>query len=301
MAKQITKKNTFLLAIGGVPVAADVVTTSNDIFINPKPKTGEYKDVGGGVGGATKAYAVGDYVTADVTVETRVRGSGTEGVAPEVANLLKICGLSETIDADVSVTYAPALAQNVGTAKAYLDGYYRTLSGVMANMTFKGNIGEQASFSFALKSFTTTAPTAEANPAVVLDDNIPLIVTSVSAVTIGGASIACESFEFDLGNDIQEAYGVGTKEFYLNDFVPTVKITAIKTKGNEAHWSDLIANNHRAIVITLGDVAGNIVELSIPTANPKDVSESDQNGKVIYEQTFQCEGNGTNNFSLTFK
>ncbi|MDD5212342.1 MAG: hypothetical protein PHV62_07990 [Sulfuricurvum sp.] len=63
-----------------------------------------------------------------------------------------------------------------------------------------------------------------------------------------------------------------------------------------------MAGNIKAVVITIGTVAGQIIQIDVPYAKPKDISESDDNGKVIYDQTLRCQSSaGNDNFTITFK
>ena len=302
MANQLTAKNTFIVSTAGTPAATDVVATNEIVFVNPTVKTAEEKCIGDGKAGSTKTYSVADMTTADFTVPMCVRGSGTAGTAPEAAELLKCCALKETVNAGTDVTYTPELTGVRGTAKNYMDGFVREITGIAGEMTLSGKVGERAVLSFALKGFTTASAAAEANPSVTLDTNAALIVTSATAVTVGGSTIELTGFELKTGNDIQQNYAIGVKEYYVRDFAPELKINAIKTKGNEQHWSDLESNTVREVVIILGTTAGNKVTITASSCNPKNVSENDDNGKVVYEQTYLCQSSaGGDNFSIVFE
>jgi len=303
MAMQLTNRNTFLFSTAGTPAATDVITTDNNVFVNPKAKSIEYKDIGNGALGNSKTIVNNDYVTADFTVDVNAKGSGAAGTAPTYGEVLKACGLTETVNASTDVTYTPASSFVAGDAIAYLDDYKREVTGIAGTFTFGGKVGEIPKFSFSLKGFTTLDETSEANPAVTLDPNENLIIKSVTAVTVGGSSISLEDFTFDFGVDIQEVYGVGgLKEYYISDYKPTLKVSAVKTKGNSAHWTELNDNSQKSVIVTLGTTAGGIIEFTAPYCQPTDVSESDENGKVKYDRTWACENSaGGDNFSIVFK
>jgi len=301
MAKQLTSKNTFLLSSSGVPLAADVVTTDNNVVINPKSKSIDYKDIGNGATGNSKTQNVSDFTTADFGVDVKAKSSGAAGVAPKVAELLKICGLSETITALTDVAYAPTSDFVQGTAKAYLDGSMRNVTGVAGDFSFGGKVGEMVVFNFSLKGFTDIEETTEANPAVVLDVNKNFIIESVTAITVGGAAIDLESFELSKGNDIQETYATNLKEFYISDHKPVIKVTAVKTKGNGAHWTELKNNTKKSVVVVLGTGAGETLTLTAPFCNPMDNDEQDSGGKIVYDRSWLCESSaGNDNFSLVY-
>lgn len=302
MAKQLSSKNTFLFMTGGVPTEAEVITTANNVFVNPRPKEIELKDIGNGKAGNNKTIINNDFVTAEFSVDINAKSSGGLGVAPTYGDLFKCCGLKETITASTDVTYTPELLEQTGDAVSYMDGYKRSISGIAGNMSFSGTVGELAKFNFALKGFTTLEPTAGANPSVTLDSNKNLIVTSASVITVGGATVELDSFEFDLGNDIKEIYAVGRKEYFTSDFKPTLKVTAVKTRGNDAHWADLNTNTKREVIISLGTSAGDIIEFRAPFCQPSDANENDDNGSIKYDRTWVCENSaGGDNFSITYK
>ncbi len=301
MAKQLVRKNTLLFSTGAVTPSA-VITTANNVFVNPRPKTLEYEDIGNGMAGNAKTVSLTDYTTAEFSVELIARGAGGAGNTPKYAELFKCCALKETINAGSDVTYTPNLSDITGNAHSYLDGEKRVIEGIAGNFTLNGTIGEFAKFNFSLKGFTDLEPKNEENPAVTLDSNKPLTVISASAIVVGGGSIHLESFDFDMGNEVQEIYAISKKEFYIENFKPTLKVKAVKTKGNIEHWTNFKINDLKEIVITLGNEDGNKLELKIPYANSMDPSESDDAGVIVFEQTYLCQANaGNDNFCLTYK
>ena len=300
MAKQLTSKSAFLCAIGGV-TAAHIITAAKDVIVNPKVTTKEYKDAGVGAG-STKSYLNEDLTTAEFSVDVTARAAVDAGEKPAYSSLLRLCGLKETVTADTSVVYTPELIGELGTAKAYLDGEYRSITGIAGSFKLSAKIGELAEFNFSLKGFTTIEPSIEANPEVVLDSNDKLLMQQATAITENGTAIDLQSFELDAGMEIEQYYGAETKEYYIKDFKPEIKIKAIKTKGNNAHWAQIKANTVKEVIVVLGNSAGKKLEIKASYCNAKDVSESDDKGIIVFEKTYICEANvGKDNFSLTYK
>lgn len=300
MAKQLTSKNVFLCAIGAVS-AANVITTANDVIVNPKIASDEYKDAGTGAG-STKSYINTDLTTAEFDVDVTARTSGAAGVVPKYAALLRLCGMEETITADTDVVYTPTLLGELGTAKAYLDDELREITGMAGSFSLKGEIGKLATFTFNLKGFTSVVPTAEANPIVLLDTNDKYLVQQAIGITDGGATVDLQSFELDSGMEVEQYYGSETKEYTVKDFKPTMKIKAIKTKGNTDHWAQLQSNSIKEVIILLGTETGKQLEVKASYCNASDVAENDDKGIMIYEKTYNCESSaGGDNFSLTYK
>ena len=301
MSSQLTARNSLLFNASGEDLDAScVLTTANDIIVNPKSKSIEYKEIGSGQAGNTKSKSITDFTTAEFSVEINAKPSGDKSEPPSYGELFKCCGLSETATDD-NVTYAPATLAT-GHAKAYLDGAMREITGIAGDFTFGGKVGEIAKFTFSLKGFTTLDETAEDNPDVTLGSNTNLTIESIAAITVGGNSVAMEDFEFSLGNEIQETYAIGLKEYYISDFKPTIKVNAVKTKGNSDHWKDLASNTLKEIVVKLGeDEDGQKLEFRASYCNPSDVSESDSSGKIVYSNTWSCENkDGGDNFSIVY-
>lgn len=298
---QLTSKNTLLFSTGGAPAETDVITTDNNVFVNPKAKQLDYKDLGNGALGNNKTLVNDDFVTTDFTVDVKAKSSGAAGTAPTLAELFKACGLAETVTAGISVAYAPTSTFVQGTAAAYLDGAKRDVTGIAGTFSFSGKIGEIPKFSFSLKGFTDLEETAEVNPAVTLDPNLNFIVKSVTAITVGGAEIDLQDFDFSMNCDIKENYALNIKEFYIADYKPSVKVNAVKTKGNFAHWTELKTNTKKVLVITLGGGAGETLTFTAPYCAPVDVSENDGDGKVVYARTWNCENSvGNDNFEIKY-
>ena len=299
--KQLVSKNTFLASSSGVPVATDVITTDNDVFVNPKADNITYKDKGNGAMGNEKTVVNDDFVKAEFTVDALAKPTGTAGTAPSVAELFKICGLKETVVAGTSVAYTPDSISVIGKATAYLDGYKRDITGMVGSFTFNATVGATAKFSFSLKGFTTFEEAEEPNPAVVLDTAKPYIVNTIAAVTLGGATVNLESADFDYGAAIESSSGTEENEYYISDFKPTVKVKAIKVKGNSSHWTQLKTTEIKELIITLGTAAGSKLTFKASYCAPSDTNESDSGGKVVYERTWACQNSaGNDNFEIKY-
>jgi len=304
MARQITDKSAVLFKYNGSATSSDVATITETPFLSPDVKSQEYKEIGSGKLGQTKNYVDENNTTVEFDLVTMLRGNDKTGVAPEtppaIADLLKACGITETIGPD-NVTYAPnhgdiALSQSV----VYIDGYKRIIDGAIANLKISGTVGECAKATFSVSGFTTPGAVAETNPTVVTDTESLMIVSKVSAVTLDGSTINMESFDFDLGNEIKDIYAISTSEFVRTDFKTTITLSGIKTKGDESGWTDLIADSVREIIITLGGGAGKTVTLTASQAKTTEMSESDSDGLVNFSRTFRCQGdaNGDNHYEL---
>ncbi len=304
MARQITDKSAVLFKYNGTATSANAVTVTETPFLSPDVKSQEYKEIGSGKLGQTKNYVDANNTTVQFDLVAMLRGNDKTGVAPEtppaIADLLKACGLTETIGAD-NVTYTPN-HNDVSSSQAvvYIDDYKRVIDGAIATLKISGTVGECAKATFSVSGYTTPAATSEVNPTVTLDTESLMIVSRVSAITVDGSTINAESFDFDIGNDIKSIYAISVGEFIRTDFKPTIALSGIKTKGDESGWSDLIAEDVREIIIVLGSGAGKTVTITASQAKTSEMSESDNDGMVNFSRTFRCQGdaNGDNHYSI---
>lgn len=302
MATQETLKNTLLAKSGANPTAANVVQLDGFVLLSPKVSTGDINAVGTGALGNKKGYVDKSNTKVSFDIPTVIKASTALGVAPELSELYKIAGLAEIITAAVKVEYKPGgiTSSGSGVIKVYNDGFTRTVSGAAANMKITGKVGEPLKAVFSVSGYTTPAANAEPNPAVTLNEGIIPIISLITAITISGAAINCDSFDFDTGNEVQDSYATGLSEFYIGNFDPKINLVAIKTKNtDEQAWTDMGDGKLKAIVISVGS-AGEQVVLNVPSAFALELGESDEKGRVKLTRKFRAENGGVanGNFSI---
>ena len=79
----------------------------------------------------------------EVSFEVELAGSGTAGTAPAYGPILKACGLSETIVASTSVTYAP-VSTSFSSVSIYYheDGIRHRLTGCRGTFEISAEVGQ---------------------------------------------------------------------------------------------------------------------------------------------------------------
>ena len=128
-----------------------------------------------------------------VTFEVELAGSGTAGTAPAYGPVLKACGLSETIAASTSATYAPISASfSSVTLYFFQDGIRHVVTGARGTFTLNGAVGAIPTIAFTMTG-VFNAPTDTALSAPTYQNQAtPLIfkngnTTSFSAFSYSGA------------------------------------------------------------------------------------------------------------------
>ncbi len=304
MAKSITDKTVVLFKYNGTPLPANAITAANTPFVKPSIKQQTYKDVGTGKLGASKTYFDENQTDTSFDIEILLRGSDKTGTAPKtapkIAELLKAAGLTET-QGTVDITYTPNHGYVLpSTCYVYQDDEKRSVTGAIADMKIEGSVGQAAKVTFSVQGFTLPTPAVETNPTVTLDTNSLMIVSKITAITLGGTALNITKFELSLNNETKLDYATAMSEFVRKDFAPKIKLSGIKTKGDLTPWTDLIATSVKEIIITLGSGAGKTVTITATQASTSDMEENDDNGTVAYSRTFDLYGDATgeNQFRL---
>lgn len=211
-----------------------------------------------------------------ITFEVELAGSGTAGTAPRFGAILKACGMSETIVASTSVTYAP-VSSTFSSATIYfnVDGVLHKLTGCRGDMSLSCAVGAIPKIKFDMTG-VYNAPTDTAQPAVTYSAQAaPLVFRqgNTSAFQFFSYAGVLQSVEFNMANSLvyRELIG-GTKETLITDRKPagTVMIEA-PTIAAKDFFSAALASSTGNLTFLHGTTAGNRVTLThsqVDVTNP---------------------------------
>ena len=219
-----------------------------------------------------------------VDFEVELAASGTLGTAPAFGALLRACGMSETVSAGVSVTYAP-----VSTAFES-NTLYINVDGVLHKM-----LGARGSFSLALSALAIPtikfsfsglygAITDTAVPTVVLtawQSPLPVNNTNTTGLTLQGyAGLAMSDLSIDMTNTVAFRSLVGgTEAVVLTNRQPVGSITFESTTVAAKDWFTAAKlATLGAFAVTHGTVAGNKVTITAPQVQVMAPKYSDKDG-----------------------
>jgi len=287
------------------PTGADAVLV-RDLNITPQQSDVVNRDVVRPYLGASQQLLANTRVECTFSVE--LTGSGTAGTAPAYGKALQACGLSETIVADTSVTYAPVSASFSSVTIYYnIDGLRHKVTGARGTFSINCAVGEIPSIDFTFTG-VYNAPDDSALPsATYANQASPLIFKNgnTSSFQLLSYAGALQSFSFDLGNSLvyRELVG-GTKEVLLTDRAATgsttIEAVSIATKDYfTAALSDTTLGN---LDFTHGSTAGNIVDFASTKVDIGDVSYGDQDGIAMLTIPYTCvpSTSGNDEFSLAY-
>lgn len=242
-----------------------------------------------------------------VTCEVELAGSGTAGTAPRYDALLKACGMSATIVATTSVTYAPVSSSFSSATIAYnIDGVQHLVTGCRGTFTLNCQLGQIPVIQFEMTGIYN-APTDTAQPAVTYGAQVtPLLFRdgNTSAFSFLGYSGCLMSVDFNMANNIVYRELIGcTKEVLITDRRPagTVMIEA-PTIAAKNYFTDALGSITGSLSFLHGTTAGNRITFTAAQADLTQPTYQDSDGihmlSLPYVATPTTAGN--NEVSIAF-
>jgi hypothetical protein len=219
----------------------------------------------------------------EVTFEVELAGSGTAGTAPAYGPVLKACGLSETVAASTSVTYAPVSASfSSVTIHFHNDGIRHKVTGCRGTFELNAEVGQIPVISFTMTGIYN-APTDEALPSpTYANQSAPLIFKNgnTSNFSIFSYSGCLQSLSFQMANEVVYRELVGcTKESLIVNRAPAgdvvIEAPSIATKD---FFAIATGSSTGSISFQHGGTAGNIVTFTTAQSDIANPSYSDQDG-----------------------
>jgi len=287
------------------PTGADAVLV-RDLNITPQQSDVVNRDVVRPYLGASEQLLANTRVECSFSVE--LAGSGAAGTAPQYGKALQACGLSETIVADTSVTYAPVSASFSSVTIYYnIDGLRHKVTGCRGTFSINCTVGEIPTIDFTFTG-VYVAPDDSALPsATYANQASPLIFKNgnTSSFQLLSFAGALQAFSFDLGNNLvyRELVG-GTKEVLLTDRAGTgsTTIEAVSIASKDYFAAALTDTSLGNLDFTHGSTAGDIVDFASTRVDIGDVSYSDQDGIAMFNIPYTCvpSTSGNDEFSLSY-
>lgn len=287
------------------PDGADAVLV-RDLNITPQQSDVVSRDLIRPYLGASEQLLANTRVECTFSVE--LAGSGAAGTAPRYGKALQACGLSETVAAGTSVTYAP-VSSSFGSVTIHynIDGVRHKVTGCRGTFTLNANVGEIPTIDFTFTGIYN-APDDSALPSVTYADQaIPLIFKNGNTDTFSLLSYSgsLQSVTFDVANTVvyRELIG-GTKEVLMTDRASngTVVLEAVTITTKDYFTAALTDSTLGNLTFQHGTTAGNIVDFASTRIDIGDVSYSDQDGIAMLNIPYTAipSTSGNDEFSLIY-
>jgi hypothetical protein len=205
----------------------------------------------------------------ELEVKSELKGSGIAGTPPEIGQFLRMCRMTEIVEAGTSVTYLPNSSEEheVGTIYFFQSGILHQLVDACGSFKIDLSAGKFGEITFKFTG-SYIAPVDMPIP-----DLSPLAVVpprfAEAQFTFDSQSLVIQTLSIDMGNSITErpdANAVnGLRGFGITDRAPTCSFDpeAVNVADYDVFgvWA---SSAQKAMSTTLGTTAGNIVGISAP-------------------------------------
>lgn len=232
-----------------------------------------------------------------VSFDVELTGSGTLGTAPAWGKLLQACGMTEAVNAGVSVDYLPntdGTTTKSLTIYYHLDGVLHKLLGARGTVSGKMGVGERPLMSFKFTGIDGGV-TAAANPSTTLTAwKTPLVISDPNTgdLTLGctysaGALVAGTAFpslglEWDLGNTVAHIPLLGGESVDVTQREAKGAISLDLTAAQHVtKMTEVKANTTTGLGIVHGTTAGYKVLLHAPKAQLINPTYEDKDGRAL--------------------
>ena len=287
------------------PDGADAVLV-RDLDITPQQSDVVSRDLIRPYLGASEQLLANTRVECTFSVE--FAGSGTAGTAPRYGKALQACGLSETVAAGTSVTYAPVSSNFSSVTIHYnIDGVRHRVTGCRGTFVLNANVGEIPTIDFTFTGIYN-APEDSALPTVTYADQVPPLIFkngNTDSFELLSFSGCLQSVTFDVGNNLVYRDLIGcTKEVLITDRASTgtVVIEMIPIADKDYFAAALTDQSLGNLTFQHGTTAGNIIDFSSTKVDIGDLSYSDQDGIAMLNLPYTAVPStaGNDEFSLVY-
>ncbi len=249
---------------------------------------------------------VGQYVQVEFEVE--VAGGGAAGTAPKFGTLFKSCGFAETLNAGVSVVYAPtSTVANFKSQTIYFhhDGQKHAVTGARGTFSVDMAPGAIPAFKFMFMGlYVAPSSTADPTPTTTAFQT-PLAVnkTNTPTFSLHSTSGPMYGFTFDCANDIQYQNVVGSESIQMVDRAPTGSVVVESPAISVKSWfATALASTTASFQLVHGTAAGNIVQFDAPAVQVFSPKYGENSGVSTVEMNLAfVPSSGNDEFTITVK
>jgi hypothetical protein len=243
-----------------------------------------------------------------LTCEVELAGSATAGTAPAFGSLLQACGLSETVVATTSVTYAGISSTfKSATIYCFYDGTRHKITGARGTVSFNMTAGQFPTASFQLIGIYSTADATALSGSFTVTKQAPALEvndTNVTTATFHGVSTArIESLDLALNNALTYKETASSQEVIITDrSAGGTCVLEAPAIGTTDYFTKAVGTTTAASSIVIGATPGNITTLNIPQTDLTGCSYGDTNGVMSLSMPYLAlpTSAGNNEVSLVF-
>lgn len=247
------------------------------------------------VGTGNRVKFLAGSATQDITLKGFLKGSGTPGTAPEIAQIFKSSVMTEVISAGTSVTYSPASVTTGSTAmQVNLDGIQYVLSGSRVE-SLKITLQSKKLPEYEAKFIGLwSAPSGSVFVAPTFTNAAiqPQLAQSMQ-LTLGGNTFVIDKLEVTVKNKLEvegdlNAVNRGVNEVAWVNREITGTITLKRDANSDiSMWTNLIGSTELAVASVGFGPAGNKQSVSFAAFQVEDIKPKVMAGQHYYDITFR--------------
>lgn len=284
------------------PAAADLILASNVQF-TPLVAQRLSRDLMLPFLGNQGVMLTGYYATIEMDVE--LAGSGVVGTPPRWGSIMRIGGMTETVEAGVGVTYERAdYPQDSSTIYIHIDGVRHVLLYCRANNVLNYSTTAIPRMRTSITGLLGVV-TAQPNPAVSKAGwVVPMPVNKANTeLTVHGWAATGQSFSLDFGNTVTPRFLIGDEAVLITNQSATANLTVDAPPIGTMDFDALAKSRARGeIEFTHGKAAGNIVEVTAGFTELGAPQHGESDGVLTYTvQADVCVENGFDDFTVVVR
>lgn len=240
-----------------------------------------------------------------IEFDVEIAGAGAAGDVPKYGSLLRICGMSETVNADTSVEYE-IVEDGVEGGSIYFnsDGVRHIFLGSQANVALNFTAKQIPKYRFTIMGLMGSVTDA-ALPAVSQAGwQKPVIVSKANTVlTLHGWTAVAESLQLDLGNTVTPRFLIGDERMAITDRQGTgTAVVEARDLATIDWFGKVDARSRDALNLVHGTAAGNTVEIDAPAIELGRPSQGQTDGIVNYSIPLNlCPDEGMDEVKITVR
>ena len=204
---------------------------------------------------------VGIHVSCSFNVE--IAGAGAAGDPPGYGDLLKACGMSETVNAGTDVQYDPDSGSSESvTMKLYFDGQEHVILGARGTFSMAINTGAIPQFTFNFTGLYV-APSSQPDPTPDFSEfvvPIPASAANTPTFSLFGQASNLEAMTINYNGEVVYRDVVNSESVIIVDRAPGGTVNFEMEPLSDFNWfTTATANTLGAMQIVHGITAGNII------------------------------------------
>ncbi|MEW6314130.1 MAG: phage tail tube protein [Pseudomonadota bacterium] len=264
--------------VDSVPVAGTDAMLVQNLKFAPLVVNAQERNLATPYFGNDGKVIAGVYGTLEFDVEAA--GSGVAGTAPKWGPLMKGCAMSETVNAGVSVVYAPVSSGEQSLTHYYfVDGVKYALLYARGSKSLKFSAGSVPMMHYKFTGLRV-APADLALPTPTLPTIKPVAVNQANTVfTLHGYSGVMQDCDIDFGEEVKYINRVNSESVQIVGRKSTGSVTLEKTLLATKNWYGIAeAGTTGALSLTHGTVAGNKFKVDGAVVQVSNVEDTEVDG-----------------------